>query len=125
MADSIPGADVIKLTGKLNAGISQCATSLADRLPTQRKAPSLNPSECPSVEHSTFAVWEQNGVSKLLEVAREVDDPMMAVQTAIQACLVSVCAQAINFWYPDGGSTMNGRLQGLFNILRQTGTRFR
>ena len=90
VADSIPCADVIKLTGKLNAEISQCAASLADRLPAQREAPESDPSNSPSVENTTFAVWEQNGVSKLLEVAREVNDPMMAVQTAIQACLVNI-----------------------------------
>jgi hypothetical protein len=125
VADSIPGADVIKLAERLNTEISQCAASLADRLPTQREAPALDDSESSVTENTTFAGWEQNGVSKLMEVARQIDDPGMAVQTAIQACLVSISAQVINLWYPDGGATMEDIFQGLYKILRRAGTWFR
>jgi hypothetical protein len=124
--ESISAGDVVKLTGKLNAEISQCAASLADRLPTQREASALNSSESPSVENTAAAFWEQNGVNKLLEVARKVDDPMMAIQTAMQACLVSVSAHVINLWYPGAhdNASMEGMFQGLYDILRQTGRWF-
>jgi hypothetical protein len=107
----------------LNSTISQCAASLADRLPV-RKALKPDDSVFQGVKIAAFEDWERNGVGRLLGVARRADNPIKSVQMAIQACLVSLAAQTINCWYPDNDAKVEGKFQGLYNMLRQAGTRF-
>ena len=121
-ADSIPGADVIRMTAKLNSEITQYTASLADRLPA-RQPPGSDAHESKGTGDAAFSYkgWKESGVSHLLEAARVATDPSIAVQTAMQACLVNLCTHIINLWFHDDNVSIEQAFQGLYDMLRQTG----
>ena len=123
-ADSISGADVIRLVEKLNGEILQCAADLADKLPPHVQndvATEADVSDQRTMAAAKIRELTGEPVVRLLRAAPSMEDPSMAVQIAVQACLVSCCHDFVSFWHCSHNAQIESAFQELYTLLRRTG----
>jgi hypothetical protein len=115
-ADSLPGADVIRMVKKLNDEILQYSAHLAESLSK------IRPQQIDSAKRNAAQsqVWELGpGIFELLENFRTTADPSITLQIAFQTCFNYSCAHIIGSWHRE--ERLETAFKGLYHELRQTG----
>jgi hypothetical protein len=105
---------------RLNNDILQWAARLAEDFPYVVQRKELE-SDAVDKKKAYEIAGEVIGVRmvQLLEAARNVNDPMMALQTAFQACLITSCESIVSMWHPGGGRTEF--FLELYGVTKQAG----
>ena len=116
-ADSLPGADVIRMGKKLNNDIPQCAAYLAKTLP---KTGRFEPTDSENVNAAYTRVWELGpGIFDLLKSNHLRADPSIILQIAFQTSFIHSCAYVISSWHHD--EKFDHAFKSLYYQLRHTG----